>query len=395
MVLNFKEFVMFDYVKYAQQMRNELHQCPEIGFDLPKTTAIVRRELDAMGISYTEEFGKGSIVATINEGKPFTIGLRGDMDALPVQENSSNPYPSQHEGCMHACGHDVHTAQMLAVARQLNDMRDSIRCRVKILFTPAEEYITPGCKMMVENGVTDDIDCLVTAHVDPTIPLGKIGIRAGGVNANSMGVQVEFFGKTAHANAQQKGIDAIRMGVEAYTAMEMMVARELPSAAPCLLNVGAFNAGKTNNIVCDYAKLFLSARTHDDDLIALMERRIREICEGIATMCGGSAKVTVTKLLPYVDNNPIMVEKLLQTADKVVGKENVITPQRTLGGEDFAFMTRVKPCVLFRLGSTNPENPDTLAPLHNGHFDLDEGCFETGINMFVNFVLDHQDGITF
>jgi len=186
---------LFDYVKYAQQLRNELHQVPEIGFDLPKTIAIVKRELDAMGISYTEEFGKGSIVATINEGKPFTIGIRGDMDALPVQENSSNPYPSKHEGIMHACGHDVHTAQTLAAARMLNDMRDQIRCRLKILFTPAEEYITPGCKMMVENGVMDDIDCIISAHVDPNIPVGSVGIREGGLNANSMGIIVEFFGK--------------------------------------------------------------------------------------------------------------------------------------------------------------------------------------------------------
>lgn len=296
---------------------------------------------------------------------------------------------------MHACGHDVHTAQILAVARQLNDMRDSIRCRMKILFTPAEEYITPGCKMMVENGVMDDIDCVISAHVDPGVPVGKIAIREGGINANSMGVQVEFFGKTAHANAQQKGIDAIRMGVEAYTAMEMMVARELPSAAPCLLNVGAFNAGKTNNIVCDYAKLFLSARTHDDDLIALMERRIREICEGVATMCGGTAKVTVTKLLPYVDNNPVMTEKMRQTAVKLLGADCVREASRTMGGEDFAFLSRKKPGVMFRLGVANDHDPCSRTALHNDHFNPDERCFEVSIPLFVNFVLENQDGIQF
>lgn len=386
---------MFDYVKYAQQMRDELHQCPEIGFDLPKTTAIVRRELDAMGISYTEEFGKGSIVATINEGKPFTIGLRGDMDALPVQENSSNPNPSKHEGIMHACGHDVHTAQMLAVARQLNDMRDSIRCRMKILFTPAEEYITPGCKLMVENGVMDDIDCVISAHVDPNIKVGDVGLRAGGINANSMGVVVEFFGKTAHANSQQKGIDAIRMGVEAYMAMELMLARETPSAEPCLLNVGSFNAGKTNNIVCDYAKLFLSARTHTDELIEFMERRIKEICEGVAAMAGGSAKVTVTKLLPYVDNHPVMTGKMWKTAENLLGKEHVREAPRTMGGEDFAFLSRQKPGVMFRLGVANDTDPCSRAALHNDHFNPDERCFEVSVPMFVNFVLENQDGIEF
>ena len=386
---------MFDYLEYAKQLRHELHQIPEIGFDLPKTLAVVRRELDAMGVSYTEKFGKSSIVATINEGKPFTIGLRGDMDALPVCEESNNPYPSTHEGKMHACGHDAHTAQMLAVTRKLNDMKDQIRCRIKILFTPAEEYITPGCKLMVEDGVMDDIDCAVACHVNPSLDVGKIGVMAGGINANSMGIVVEFFGKSAHANAPQKGVDAIRMGVEAYTAMQMVVAREVTPQEPCVLNVGAFNGGITNNVICDYVKMFLSLRTWSDALTEKMERRIRETCEGVAAMCGGTAKVTVTKLLPYVLNNEVMTQKLLQTANRVLGEENVVVLQRTLGGEDFAFMTRVKPCVLFRLGSTNAENPDTLAPLHNGHFDIDENCFKTGMDMFVNFVLDHQDGISF
>jgi len=170
---------------------------------------------------------------------------------------------------------------------------------------------------MVENGVMDDIDCVVTAHVDPNQDVGNIALLAGGINANSMGIVIEFFGKTAHANSQHKGVDAIRMAVEAYMAMELIVAREAPSVEPCLLNVGAFNAGHTNNIVCDYAKLFVSSRTHSDELTAFMERRIREVCEGVAQMAGGSCKVTVTKLLPYVDNHPVMVEKMRQTAQKV------------------------------------------------------------------------------
>ena len=386
---------MFDYTAYASALRHELHRCPEIGFDLPKTIAIVKRELDAMGICYTEKYGKSSIVATIGEGKPFTIGLRADMDALPIQEASANPFPSEHAGIMHACGHDVHVAQLLAVTRQLNDMKDSIRCRLKILFTPAEEYITPGCKLMVENGVMDDIDCAIACHVHPGVDVGKVILLENGYNANSMGIVCEFFGKTAHAHTQQKGIDAIRMAVEAYMGIEMMAAREIPSKEPFVLNVGAFNGGNTNNIVCDYAKFFLSARSWDDALSAFMERRIREICDGTAKMCGGDAKVTVTKMIPYVDNHPVMNQHLRKVAEKVVGTENIVNGVRSMGGEDFSFLTRQKPCVMFRLGVSNDFNPDTHAPVHNDHFDADERCFDTGIAMFVNFVLDNQDGIAF
>ena len=387
---------MFDYVSYAQNLRHELHQCPEIGFDLPQTLAIVRRELDAMGIEYTEKYGKSSIVGTINPGKNFTIALRADMDALPMQEQSKNPYPSKIDGQMHACGHDVHTAQLLAVARRLKDMESQLRCTVKLLFTPAEEYITPGAKLMVEDGVTEEFDCAIACHVNPTMPVGHVGVGEDGVNANSMGIVAEFFGKSVHAHSQQKGVDAIRMAVQAYTALEMMAAREIASKEPVVYNVGAFNGGVTNNIVCDYVKLFISARAWSDEVTDFMERRTREICDATAAMCGGSAKVTVTKLLPYVKNDNAMVRQFRATAAKVLGEAQVHPIVRSMGGEDFAFFTRKKPCVFFRMGVTNPDDPtDTSYPVHNVHFDVDERCFGFGIELFVNFVLDNQDGIDF
>ena len=387
---------MFDYVSYARNLRHELHQYPEIGFDLPKTLAIVRRELDGMGIPYTEQYGKSSIVGTINPGKNFAIALRADMDALPMQEQSKNPYPSQIDGQMHACGHDVHTAQLLAVAHQLKDMEQNLRCTVKLLFTPAEEYITPGCEKMVQDGVTDEFDCAIACHCHPGIPVGQIGLCDGGINANSMGIVAEFFGKSAHAHSQQKGVDAIRMAVQAYTALELMAAREIASGEPIVYNIGAFNGGVTNNVVCDYVKMFISSRSWSDEVTDFMERRTREICENTAAMCGGSAKVTVTKLLPYVKNDHIMVGQLRQTAANLLGEENIIPLARSMGGEDFAFISRKKPSVLFRLGVTNPDDPtDTAYPLHNVRFDADERCFDTGIRVFVNFVLDHQDGIQF
>ena len=387
---------MFDYISYAKQLRHELHQVPELGFDLPETIGIVRRELDAWGIPYTvDEFGPASIVATINPGKGFTIGLRADMDALPLQEASNNPYPSKHPGIMHACGHDVHTASLLAAGKQLWEMKDQLSCTVKLLFTPAEEYVTPGCKALADNGIMDHIDCAIALHVHPGENVGKVVLLENGYNANSMGILCEFFGKTSHAHTQQKGVDAIRMAVESYIGMELMAAREIPSKDCFVLNVGSFNGGNTNNIVCDYAKMFLSARSWDDSLIDFMERRIREICEGTAKMCGGEAKVTVKKLLPYVDNHPTMNARVRAVAEKLVGKENIVDGVRSMGGEDFAFLTRKKPCAMFRLGVSSDENPDTRNPVHNNKFDADERCFETAVPMFVNFVLENQGGIEF
>ena len=387
---------MFDYNAYARQLRHQLHQVPEIGFNLPETIAIVKRELDAAGIPYTEnEFGRSSIVATINPGCSFTIGLRADMDALPMQEASSNPYPSRHEGKMHACGHDIHTAAVLAAGKQLWDMKNQLRCTVKLLFTPAEEYITPGCKELADNGIMDNIDCAIALHVHPGVNAGKVILKENGYNANSMGIVCEFFGTSAHANSQHKGVDAIRMAMESYVAMEMMAAREIPSKDCFVLNVGSFNGGNTNNIICDYCKMFLSARSWDDDLIDFMERRIREICEGVAAMAGGTAKVTVTKLLPFVVNHPAMNRQVRACAEKLVGKENIVEDAPSMGGEDFSFLSRKKPCAMFRLGISNDNNPETRNPVHNNKFDADEGCFDVAVPMFVNFVLDNQDGIDF
>ena len=380
---------MFDYAAYARALRRELHQYPEIGFDLPRTLALVRRELEEMGIPYTEEYGRSGIVATINEGKPFTIGIRADMDALPMTEATGLPYASKIDGQMHACGHDMHTAQLLAVGRKLNDMRDSLRCCVKLIFTPAEEYITPGAKEMVEDGLMDTVDCAIACHVDPMKPAGHITLLSGGTNANSHGMRAEFFGKSCHAHSQEKGVDAIRMAVQAYMGMELMLAREIPSRAAAVLNVGTIHGGNTNNIVCDHVEMFLTTRTHSDELTAFMERRIREICDATAKMCGGEAKVTVTKLLPYVINHPVMTASMRASAAAVVDAECIHEGVRSMGGEDFAFLSRVKPCVMFYLGV------GITTPVHSTTFCPDESAFETGIAVFTRFVLDHQDGIYF
>lgn len=385
---------MFDYEAYAVAIRREIHEYPEIGFDLPKTLAVVRRELDAIGIAYTEKYGRSSIVGTINEGKPFTIGLRADMDALPVQEQTGLPFSSKIDGQMHACGHDTHVAMLLAAAKVLNERKDEINCCVKLLFTPAEEYITPGAKEMAEDGAMDDIDCAITAHIASTQDLGRIAVIPGGANGNSMGFTIEFFGTTAHAARQQSGKDAIMMAVEAISAMQAMVAHEINPTEPRLLNVGSIHGGNTNNIICDYCKIFCSSRTHSDEVTQYILDRATQICQGIAKMNGGEAKVTVNKFLPYVLNNDVLTEKFRESAAKIVGGENVVSYKRGLGGEDFAFFSRIKPCVQFHLG-TRTEDPRSGKALHNAEFAPDERSLGIGVRTFVQFVMDNMNGIEF
>lgn len=381
--------------EYVVKMRRQIHMHPEIGFDLPETLALVRSELEAMGIPYTEKYGKSSIVGYINpDCKGFTIGLRGDMDALPIQEETGLPFASQNPGKMHACGHDAHTAILLATAKELKKREKELTCRVALLFTPAEEYIQPGCQLMVEDGVMDEIDCAVALHVLPSTPAGQIRSISGPGNANSTGVTVEFFGKNSHAADQQNGHDAIAMAVQAYVAMETMVAKEFKAKEPRIFNVGAFNGGHTNNIICDYCKMFCSIRTFSDDVTEKILTRIRQIAEGVAAMSNGTAKVTVNKHLPYVLNHPVVRQKLDQAAAKVLGAENVLLKVQGMGGEDFSFMSRKKPSVQFNIGC-QMKDPDLRYPVHNPKFMMDEDCLAVGVKVFLQFVLDNMNGIDF
>ena len=185
---------------YLTRIRRELHEYPEIGFDLTKTLALIRRELEAHGIEYTEKYGESSIVATVNpEGGGKTIGIRADIDALPVTEESDPPYKSKIDGAMHACGHDAHTAIALGAAIRLAEMKDSLTCRVKVIFQAAEEYPPSGAMLMVRDGVMEDIDEIISLHTDNDIPVGKIGIMPGDMNAISDGFVLTFHGKNAHA----------------------------------------------------------------------------------------------------------------------------------------------------------------------------------------------------
>ena len=381
--------------EYVVKLRREIHARPEIGFDLTNTLAIVRRELDAMGIPYTEKFGKSSIVGTINpDCEGFTIGLRADMDALPIQEEKDVPYASKNPGQMHACGHDAHTAILLATAKELKMREKELTCRVKLLFTPAEEYIQPGCQLMAEDGVMDDIDCAVALHVNPDTPVGAIRTIAGPGNANSTGVTVEFFGKNSHAADQQNGHDAIAMAVQAYMAMETMIAKEFKAKEPRIFNVGAFNGGHTNNVICDYCKMFCTVRTFSDEVTEKILNRMRQIAEGVAAMSCGTAKVTVNKHLPYVLNNPVVKQKVDEAAAKVLGAENVMAKVQGMGGEDFAFLSRKKPSVQFNLGC-RLQDAALRHPVHNPKFNIDEDCLAVGVKVFLQFVLDNMNGIQF
>ena len=376
---------------YAQKIRRQLHMYPEVGFDLDRTLQLLREELDKLGISYTEAYGKSSIVATINpEKEHFTIGVRADIDALPIQETGISKYKSRIEGQMHACGHDAHAAIALATAKYIHEIRDEISCCVKFIFQAAEEYSTSGAKLMAEDGVMEDIDCIVALHCEPKISVGEIAIKSGEQGAISRGFKLEFHGKSAHAASQQEGIDAIMMAVQTYTAIEFMIAKEVPAKEAVVFNVGAIHGGKTNNIISEHCSMFCTLRTYTEEQDERICRRVKQIMEGIVAAYGGKAEYIPVKYYPNVYNHEEITEKMRLAAGKVIGEEHVKTHKRSMGGEDFSYFTMRKPGCIFRLGIANKEKGITSG-LHHADFDIDEQSLDIGIKIFTQFILDNMN----
>ena len=381
---------------YVVNARRQFHMYPEIGFSLDKTLEFIRGELDKMGVEYTEKYGKSSIVATVNpEKSAFTIGVRADTDALPITEENDVPYKSKIDGQMHACGHDMHTAIVLDACRRINDMKDKINCRVKFLFQAAEEYPPSGARLMANDGVMDEIDCIVALHIDTGYKTGEIGLSEGPQNATSDGVYLEFYGKSAHAANQQKGVDAIMMAVKAYTEIEFMIAKEIKASDPVIFNVGTIHGGVTNNIVCDKCTMYCTLRTHKEENADYILGKIKRIIAAVADVAGGEAKFVESKHYPIVDNHPVVTEKIREAAEKVLGIDKVMPKKaRGMGGEDFSYFARQKPGCMFRLGVKNVElGFDGM--LHNGKLLPDEAALDVGSDIFVQFILDNMNGIDF
>ena len=375
--------------EYIIRIRRELHSVPEIGFDLPKTLAIVRRELDSMGIEYTEKYGKSSIVGYIAKGRGKVVALRADMDALPISEDKELPFASTHDGMMHACGHDAHTAMLLGTAKMLKAVEDELACEVRLFFQAAEEYAPGGAKLMCEDGCMDDVDVIAAAHVSTAFATGKIKFNYDRMNASSHGFYLDIYGRSAHAAAPQCGIDAIALSYEIFGAMQLMRAREIDPKKPVVLGIGEIHGGQANNVVCDYVRMHGTIRASDDETDSYVYRRIGEIADSATRKLGGSYKLTTTKSYPAVVNDPEIAKIIYECGVRELGEENVSdTHAYTMGGEDFAFYLQHKPGAFFHIGAMDDAHPN--APAHNPKFFINEDALTVGPKIFTAFVEEYS-----
>ncbi|AAK78990.1 amidohydrolase [Clostridium acetobutylicum] len=378
-----------NYIEEAKVMYDELvairrdfHEHPELGFELERTSSKVKEFLKNEGIEYYETAKTGicAIIRGKNTGK--TVGLRGDMDALPLMENNENrSYCSKVNGRMHACGHDAHTTILMGAAKLLNKMKDELQGNVKLFFEPAEET-TGGAQIMIEEGVLENphVDAVIGLHVSEDIECGKIGIKKGVVNAASNPFTITIKGRGAHGAHPNAGVDPIVAACNIVNMLQTLVSREISPVNPAVLTIGYIHGGTTaQNVIPEDAKIGGIIRTMKKEDREFAKKRLKEMVEGAATAMRTSASIDIEESYPCLYNDDNMFEMFKSLAKNLLKEENVIAlDEPSMGVESFAYFSMERPSVFYYLGARNEEK-GIVNPAHGSLFDVDEDCLPIGV----------------
>lgn len=371
--------------------RRELHKIPELDFELPKTVAYVTSLLDEMGLIYKTGVGKSGIVVDIEgKNKDITIALRADMDALPILECGNKEYSSTISGHMHACGHDVHTAILLGVAKTISENRDSLPCNVRLLFQPAEET-TGGALPMIEDGCLEGVDAIFGLHVDPTIECGVVGIKYGAYCASSTDVIIEVEGKSCHGAYPSQGIDAIVATCGIVTNLQSVISRNIDSRDSAVLSFGKIIGGEKENIVAQNVRVSGTLRTLSPEIKNKVKERVKEMVEFTAKGYGATGKVTYNDSYTALINHDEYIDIVKENGKELLGDSGIyVKALANMGVEDFAYFVEKVPGAFFNLGVGNKKKGIT-APLHNDKFDIDEDSLKIGVALQIFNILSAYD----
>lgn len=368
--------------------RRDIHANPELLFDVHRTAASVAEKLKAFGCDeVVPGIGRTGVVGVIRGNKPASggraavIGLRADMDALPIEEATGLAYKSTIKGKMHACGHDGHTAMLLGAAKYLAETRNFGGTAV-VIFQPAEEG-GGGGREMVQDGMMDrfGIEEVYGMHNYPGMPVGQFGMRPGPMMAAADYVSIEIEGKGAHAARPHLGIDPILVGAQMVNQLQSIVSRNVDPLESGVVSICVFNAGTTNNVIPQTARLAGTIRSLTDPVRDLLEKRVREVVEGVAKLHGATARVTYHRGYPVTRNHADQTAFAASVASEVAGKDRVndeLPPM--MGAEDFSYMLNARPGAFIFVG-----NGDS-AGLHHPAYDFNDDVIPIGSSYWVRLV---------
>ena len=374
-----------DFVADAQEWRRDIHAHPELLYDVQRTAKFVADRLHAFGCDQVKMFvGKSGVVGVIKGRKPGgsrVVGLRADMDALPIHEQTNLPYRSQTAGKMHACGHDGHTAMLLGAARYLAKTRDFAGTAV-VIFQPAEEG-GAGAKAMIDDGLMEDfrIEEVYGMHNMPNLPVGTFALRKGPLLAAADRFTISIEGKGGHAALPHNCHDPLLAGAAIVTALQSIVSRNVDPLNSCVISATKFEAGSAFNIIAQTAEILGTVRTLTPEARDLAERRMAEIVGGVAAAYGVTARLDYERGYPTTRNHPDQTDFATSVARRVAANGQVQTDvQPIMGAEDFSFMLESRPGAFIFVG-----NGDT-AGLHHPAYDFNDAAIPFGMSYWAQLV---------
>lgn len=361
------------------QIRQHLHQYPELSFQEHETGKFIAQQLQKWGIEYKTGMAGTGVCGWIYGQEPAAahITLRADIDALPITEANNVPYKSKNEGVMHACGHDVHTTCLLGAAYYLQQLRKHWRGTVQLIFQPGEEKLPGGASKVIAEGWLDDPkpQAVIGQHVEPAMPVGTVGMRPGLFMASCDEIYVTVKGKGGHAARPNLNVDTTLMAASLIVHLQQIVSRRTDPILPAVLSFGKiFSDGGATNIIPDTVTIHGTFRTFDEEwrleAHQIMKTMARSICRGM----GGDCDFDIHLGYPFVDNDEALTARLQQAASSYLGADKVVEMPARMGGEDFAFYSQQFSASFYRLGTQNPNGTG----LHTTTFDIDHKALEVG-----------------
>jgi len=365
-------------------IRRHLHQNPELSFEEFNTSKYVCDKLDDYGIEYQSGIVKTGIIGLIKGNNPNskTIALRADLDALPILEENDVPYKSVNEGIMHACGHDVHTASLLGVAKILSKIKGQFEGTIKLIFQPGEERLPGGASLMIKEGVLENPapESIIGQHVYPQLEAGKVGFRSGMYMASADEIFMTVKGKGGHAALPHLNVDPILITAHILTALQQVVSRMSHPTTPTVLSFGKMIANGATNIIPDKVELEGTFRAMNEEWRAEAHTKMTKMAESIAESMGGECIFRIEKGYPFLVNDELVTNNAKEAAIEFLGKENVIDLDLRMTAEDFAYYSQIKPACFYRLGIKS-ESKNITSGLHTSTFNIDESAIETSIGL--------------
>jgi amidohydrolase len=390
-----------DLLTPTVELRRELHRWPEVGNELPRTQEIVLGALDGLPVDVTVHETTSGIAALLTGDRPGpTILLRGDMDALPLHEDTGLDFASGDEGAMHACGHDTHTAMLAGAAKLLAGRRGDLAGRVLFMFQPGEEG-HHGARYMLDEGLLDVPDLADGApspvtgafalHITSALPSGWLSTRRGSLMASADKVLITVTGKGGHASEPHRTLDPIPVACEMVQALQIMVTRSIDVFDPAVVTIGKIAAGTTNNIIPETAHIEGTIRAVSEKTRAKVHDGIRRVVDGVAAAHGCAVEVEIEAGYPVTVNDESFADHVLALAGDLIGSDKVVRqPHPVMGAEDWSYVLQQVPGAMMFLGGTHLDrNPATAAPNHSNRVVFDEQAMATGIATYAAVALDH------